>query len=89
MEELVTEAVEIGRLALAYINRPAFISQAIVIIALFACAYGLAWWAAPRLEAKAREIKGWPSVLRLMAILLQRLVWIGFVGFLTIAYVLV
>ena len=89
MEELVTEAVEIGRLALAYINRPAFISQAIVIIVLFACAYGLAWWAAPRLEAKAREIKGWPSVLRLMAILLQRLVWIGFVGFLTIAYVLV
>ena len=89
MEELVTEAVEIGRLALAYVNRPAFIRQAIVIIVLFACAYGLAWWAAPRLEAKAREIKGWPSVLRLMAILLQRLVWVCFVGFLTIAFVLV
>ncbi|MEX2125322.1 MAG: mechanosensitive ion channel domain-containing protein [Woeseia sp.] len=83
------ESVEFSQLVLAYVNRPAFISQAIVIIALFVTSYGLSWWAKPRLEAKSREIKGWPAVLRLITILLQRLVWIIFVGFLTIAFVLV
>jgi small-conductance mechanosensitive channel len=89
LEELITKAGDWGQLVLAYINRPAFISQAVVIVALFALAYGLSWWAAPRLEARAREIKGWPAVLRLVAILLRRLVWIIYVGFLTISFILV
>ena len=89
MEELVTKVIEVSQLVLAYVNRPAFISQAIIIIALFLVAYALSWWAGPRLEARAREIRGWPSILRLIAILLRRLVWITFVVFLTIAFVLV
>ena len=89
MEELVTKVTEAGQLVLAYVNRPAFISQAIIIILLFVAAYGLSWWAGPRLEARAREIRGWPSILRLISILLRRLVWITFAAFLTIAYVLV
>ena len=89
MEELIAKAVDWGQLVLAYVNRPAFISQAVIIVALFLLAYGLSWWGAPRLEARAREIRGWPSILRLVAILLRRLVWIIYVGFLTIAFILV
>jgi small-conductance mechanosensitive channel len=89
LEELITKAIDVSQLVLAYVNRPAFISQAIIIIALFVIAYGLSWWAGPRLDARAREIRGWPSILRLIAILLRRLVWITFVALLTITYVLV
>jgi small-conductance mechanosensitive channel len=88
LEELITKAVEVSQLVLAYVNRPAVITQAIIIVALYLLAYGLSWWAEPRLEARAREIRGWPAVLRVIAILLRRLVWLTFVAFLTIAYVL-
>ena len=89
MEELITRIVETGQLVLGYVNRPAFISQTIIIIALFALSYASSWWAEPRLEEKAREIKKMPALLRLIAILLRRLVWIFLVAFLTTAYVLV
>jgi small-conductance mechanosensitive channel len=89
LEELITKAIDVSQLVLAYVNRPAFISQAVIIIALFVIAYGLSWWAGPRLDARAREIRGWPSILRLIAILLRRLVWITFVALLTITYVLI
>jgi small-conductance mechanosensitive channel len=89
LEELITKAGDWGQLVLAYVNQPAFIAQTVIIVALFAMAYGLTWWAAPLLEARAREIKGWPAVLRLVAILLRRLVWIIYLGFLTIAFILV
>jgi small-conductance mechanosensitive channel len=89
LEELITKAVETGQLVLAYFNRPAFISQAIIIIGLFLLSYGLSWWAEPRLEARVREIRGWPAVLRVIAILLRRLVWIIFVVSLTAGFVLV
>jgi small-conductance mechanosensitive channel len=89
LEELITKAIDVSQLVLAYVNRPAFISQAIIIIALFVIAYGVSWWAGPRLDARAREIRGWSSILRLIAILLRRLVWITFVALLTITYVLV
>ena len=89
MEELVAKVIDWGQLALAYVNRPAFISQAVIIVALFGLAYGLSWWAAPRLEARAREIRGCPAILRLVAILLRRLLWVVYLGFLTIAFILV
>jgi len=89
LEELTTKAIAAGQLVLAYVNQPAFISQTVIIVALFAMAYGLTWWAAPRLEARARQIEGWPAILRLIVILLRRLVWIIYLGFLTIAFILV
>src|SRR5690606_6791253 len=89
LEELITKAVETGQLVLAYFNRPAFISQAIIIVGLFLMSYGLSWWAEQRLVARVREIRGWPAVLRVIAILLRRLVWIIFVVSLTAGFVLV
>jgi small-conductance mechanosensitive channel len=89
LEELITKAVEVSQLVLAYFNRPAFISQAIIIVALFLFSFGLSFWAEPRLEARVREIRGWPAFLRVIAILLRRLVWIIFVVSLTAGFVLV
>ncbi len=89
MDEILTRFAEFGRFALDYLQQPAFIVQAIVILLLFALSYVLSRWAEPRLEIKAREIKGYPGLLRLVVVVLRRLLWIGFVVFLTIALVLV
>lgn len=87
MEELVSKAIEAGGLALSYLNRPALISQAIIIAALLALGRALAWWAQPRLAEQARRIQKMPALSRLAAILLRRLFWVFLVGFLTVAYV--
>ncbi len=70
-------------------QQPAVIFQASLIIGLFAVARALTWWARPRLEDRARRIKGYPGVLRMIVLLLRRLFWIFFVLFLGTAYVLV
>jgi small-conductance mechanosensitive channel len=89
MDELLTRFAEFGRFALDYLRQPAFIVQAVVILLLFALSYGLSRWAEPRLEARAREIKGYPGLLRLVVVLLRRLLWICLVVLLTVALVLV
>ncbi len=80
---------EFSQAALAFVNRPAFIVQAILVVILFAASRAFSWWAEPLLEAKARLIKGYPGLLRLIVVLLRRLTWIGFVVLLTAALVLV
>jgi small-conductance mechanosensitive channel len=89
LEELLTRLAAFSEVALDYLKQPAFIFQAVLILGLFAVAYGLTWWATPRLEEKARQIKGYPGVLRMVVLLLRRLLWIFFVLFLTVAFVLV
>lgn len=89
MDELLTKLAGFSQAALAFVNRPAFIAQAILIVLLFAASWAFAWWAEPKLEARAREIKGYPGLLRLIVVLLRRLRWIAFVLFLTVALVLV
>jgi small-conductance mechanosensitive channel len=89
LNELLTRLAGFGQDAVAFVQRPAFVVQAVIVILLFAASYALAWWAEPKLEAKAREIKGYPGLLRLIVILLRRLKWLAFVVFLTIALVLV
>lgn len=89
MNELATRLAEFGQLLLDFVNRPAFIAQAVIIIFLFVTAWALGWWAEPRLEGKAREIKGYPGLLRLIVVVLRRLQWISFVLLLTAALVLV
>jgi len=89
LEELLTKVIEYTQLALDYLRQPPFIFQAVVIIALFATSYALTWWAKPRLEDKARQIKGYPGILRMVVLLLRRLLWIYFVLLLTVAFVLI
>jgi len=89
LEKYLTQAAEYGQVALGYVQQPAVIFQAAVIIGLFAVAWALTWWAKPRLEDRARRIEGYPGVLRLTVLLLRRLLWIFFVLFLGTADVLV
>jgi small-conductance mechanosensitive channel len=89
MEELLTRASDASRILLDWLNRPAVIYQAVLIVVLFALAYALSWWAEPRLRAQARRIRKMAGVLRLVVILFRRIVWIFYVAFLTTAYVLV
>jgi small-conductance mechanosensitive channel len=88
LDELLTKLADFSQLVLDFVNRPAFISQTIIIVLLFAASYALAWWAGPKLEARAHGIKGYPGLLRLIVIVLRRLKWICFVAFSTIALVL-
>ena len=89
MDEYLARATEYGQLALGYLQQTGVIFQAALIIGLFALAWVLTWWAKPRLEERARGIKGYPGVLRLIVLLLRRLLWIFFVLFLGTADVLV
>ncbi|WP_405238048.1 mechanosensitive ion channel family protein [Lentisalinibacter orientalis] len=89
MEEYLAQATEYGQLALGYLQQTGVVFQAALIAGLFALAWGLTWWAKPRLEERARGIKGYPGVLRLIVLLLRRLLWIFFVLFLGTADVLV
>lgn len=89
MEELTTRFTEYSQLALNYLQQPGFIFQVVVIVALFAIARALTWWAEPRLEEQARRIQGYPGVLRIIVILLRRLRWIFFVLLMTVAFVVV
>ncbi|MEX2494581.1 MAG: mechanosensitive ion channel domain-containing protein [Woeseia sp.] len=89
MEELIEQAVQVGSLVLSYINRPALISQGIIIAVLLVLARASAWWAEPRFQEQASRIRGMPALHRVADIILRRLVWVFLVGFLTIGYVLV
>jgi small-conductance mechanosensitive channel len=89
LEEYLAQATEYGQLALGYLQQTGVVFQAALIAGLFALAWGLTWWAKPRLEERARGIKGYPGVLRLIVLLLRRLLWIFFVLFLGTADVLV
>jgi small-conductance mechanosensitive channel len=88
LNELLARLADFSQFALDFLNRPAFIAQAIVIALLFALSYALSWWAEPRLEEKARELRSYPGLLRLIVVVLRRLLWICFVLFLTIVLVL-
>lgn len=88
MDGILRSLSGFGRFLLDFLQQPAFVVQAAIILALFAASYVLARWAEPRLEARARRIKGYPGLLRLVVVLLRRLLWIDFVAFLSAALVL-
>ncbi|GAB2185760.1 mechanosensitive ion channel family protein [Roseibium sp. LAB1] len=72
-------------LALSYLTAPWFAYQLAIIAVLFGLAKVLSLRFEPRLEARAREIKGHPSLLRVVVALLRRIEWIFFSLFLFIA----
>jgi len=89
LEELTTRIAEFSQVALDYLQEPAFIFQAVLILVAFGIAWTLNWWAEPRLEEQARRIQGYPGVLRIAVILLRRLRWIFFVSLLTVVFAVV
>ena len=71
--------------AFDYISEPWFVYQVVIALALFALARFLGKRLEPKLESRARAIKGHPGLLRLVAATLRRADWIIFIVLLFIA----
>ncbi len=65
--------------AVAYALQPWFAYQAIIVAVLFGIAVLAGRWLEPRAEARARNIKGHPGVLRVVVALIRRTHWIVFI----------
>jgi small-conductance mechanosensitive channel len=85
LESLIAELHSWGILALSYLTAPWFAYQVAIIAVLFGVAKVLSLRVEPRLEARAREIKGHPGLLRVVIAMLRRTEWILFSLFLFIA----
>jgi small-conductance mechanosensitive channel len=72
-------------LVLSYLTAPWFAYQLAIIVVLFGLAKLLSLRVEPRLEARAREIRGHPGLLRVVVAMLRRIEWIFFSLFLFIA----
>ena len=68
-----------------YVLRPWTLYQLLIIAACFAAALLLSRWFEPVLESRARRIKGYPGLLRIIIALLRRSEWILFLILLWIA----
>ncbi|MBO6719689.1 MAG: mechanosensitive ion channel [Rhizobiaceae bacterium] len=77
----------LARQALSYTAEPWFLYQLIIIAILFGLARYGARRLEPRLEQRARAIRGHPGLLRLVAATLRRIDWVLFVTLLAAAIV--
>ena len=89
MDEYLNQLIEFvtatAARAFDYVSEPWFIYQVIIALALFGLARFLGKRLEPKLESRARAIKGHPGLLRLVAATLRRTDWIIFIGLLFIA----
>ena len=86
MDQVIAFLTEYGQLAWGYFSRPVILIQLGMIGLLFLPALFLSWRVEPKLEERARGIKGMPGLLRLVVVFLRRLEWLFFVLLLAIAY---
>lgn len=86
MDQIISIATEYGRFAYAYLSQPVIFIQLGIIATLFVPALFLARFVEPRLEQRARQIKGMPGLLRLIVAFLRRLTWLFFAVLLAITY---
>jgi small-conductance mechanosensitive channel len=88
LDQITAFIVEYGQQTLEYFSRPVILIQLGLIAALFVPALFLSWQIEPKLEERARGIRGMPGLLRIVATFLRRLEWLFFVILLGIAYVI-
>ncbi|MHA7775363.1 mechanosensitive ion channel family protein [Roseibium sp. M-1] len=81
-ETILAELQSWAKVALSYLTAPWFAYQIALIVVLFGVAKVISLRVEPRLEARAREIKGHPGLLRVVIALLRRIEWILFSLFL-------
>jgi small-conductance mechanosensitive channel len=79
-------AIEYGQLAIDYLGQTTILVQLGLIALLFLPAWFLSGWIEPKLEARARGIKGMPGLLRIVIAFLRRFEWLFFAILLTLAY---
>jgi small-conductance mechanosensitive channel len=87
LDQVTAFFVQYGQLLIDYFSRPVILIQLGIITVLFVPALLVSWRVEPKLEERARGIKGMPGLLRLIAVFLRRLEWLFFVILLAIAYV--
>jgi small-conductance mechanosensitive channel len=79
--DIIARVTEAGSLSYRYISQPATLYQIAIIAITFLAALLLSRRVEPRLEARARNIRGDPSLLRMVIALLRRLEWAFFIAF--------
>jgi len=84
-ENLLVEFQSWVHIAFSYLTAPWFAYQIAIIAVLYGLAKVLSLRIEPRLEERAREIKGHPGLLRVVIALLRRVEWILFSLFLFVA----
>jgi small-conductance mechanosensitive channel len=87
LDKIVAFARDNGQLAVEYLASPAVLTQLGLIVVLFLPALLISRRLEPLLEARARNIKGMPGLLRLIVVILRRLKWVLFVSFIGITYI--
>ena len=85
MEEITAIAKEYALAALAYVSQPALLIQISLILLLYPLAVLISGRVKPKLEERARKIKGMPGVLRFIVATLRRLTWLFFAILLLVA----
>ena len=87
MDQIVNILIEYGTLALEYLSETTILIQLGLIALLFPPAWFLSNWVEPKLEARARTIKGMPGLLRIVVAFLRRFEWLFFALLLSLAKV--
>jgi len=79
LAQLSPAAAQMWKATVAYLAQPWFAYQVAIVVVLYVVARLLAGRIEPRLEARARSIKGHPGLLRMVAALLRRSDWVMYV----------
>jgi len=85
-EDIRQFLLEYYELSLEVLKQPFVLIQIGMIVVLFPIAWFLSTRVEPLLEARARNIKGMPGLLRIVIAFLRRMEWLFFVLLLLIAY---
>lgn len=85
-DAILAAATEFFYVAVGYLSQTAIWVQLVLMAILFGLAVLISNRVEPKLEEKARGIKGMPGLLRIFSAFLRRFEWLFFVIFLFIAY---
>ncbi len=88
IDKLDVYLYELRDFAIGQLGDASMLYQLAIIAAMFAPAWFLSLRVEPKLEARARLIKGMPGLLRFIVAFMRRMEWLFFALFLGIAYVL-
>ena len=86
LDQVIAFLAQYGQFAWGYLSQPVILIQLGIVGLLFLPALFLSWRVEPKLEERARGIKGMPGLLRLAVVFLRRLEWLFFVLLLAVAY---
>ena len=87
IRQVQARLTEWAEIAFDFVSQPEILYQAGIIVLLYLPALFISWRVEPKLEERARQIKGFPGVLRVVIAFLRRLESLFFVILLSAAYV--